>query len=195
MSQKKTIRQNGVAERVKKRRVRRQPMDTSGGHSGSSGEKRAGDYLDEQGPRPPPPPGGSGEAFRMNVQLQAEVEGLREEMLRYKRALQIHQEVNRIGVQNTDQRKEIINHFHQVVNPDPIPVIQQEDHTKLIETLENAIKNQNHAFLHSAHEMGLTMKEIIEMMKQKGKERVEKMFSWEKVSKDIETIFLELLSK
>ena len=90
-----------------------------------------------------------------------------EEMLKYKRALQIHQEVNRIGVQNTDQRREIINHFHQVINPDPIPVIQQEDHTKLIEALENAIANQNHAFLHSAHEMGLTMKEIIEMMKQK----------------------------
>ena len=44
-------------------RVRRQPMDTSGGHSGSSGEKRAGDHFEEQGPHPPPPPGGSAEAF------------------------------------------------------------------------------------------------------------------------------------
>ncbi len=41
----------------------------------------------------------------MNVQLQAEVEGLKEEMLKYKRALQIHQEVNRIGVQNVHDPK------------------------------------------------------------------------------------------
>ena len=71
----------------------RTDMDTSGeGYSGSSGEKRAGDF-DEQGPPPPPPPAPRQEAFRMNVQLQAEVEGLKEEMLKQQRQLQMRQEV------------------------------------------------------------------------------------------------------
>ena len=145
------------------RRIPRQPsaMDTSGGYSGSTGQKRAGDF-DEQGPPPPPPPAPTQEAFRMNVQLQAEVEGLKEEMLRLQRLQQMKQEVrNGIEAQNRDPRKEIIHHFQQVVHPDPIPVIQQEDHTKLIEALENAMANHNHTFMRMAQDMGLTVKQMI----------------------------------
>ncbi len=103
----------------------------------------------------------------MNVQLQAEVEGLKEEMLRLQRLQQMKQEVRSgIEAQNRDPRKEIIYHFQEVVRPDPIPVIQQEDHTKLIESLENAMATQNHTFMRMAHDMGLSVKQMIEMMKQ-----------------------------
>ena len=68
-------------------------MDTTERSSGSSGGgKRRGDF-DDQGPPPPPAPAPNNEAYRMNIQLQAEVEGLKEEMLKQQRQMQIAQEV------------------------------------------------------------------------------------------------------
>ncbi len=76
-------------------------MDTTERSSGSSGGgKRRGDF-DDQGPPPPPAPAPNNEAYRMNVQLQAEVEGLKEDMLKQQRQMQIAQEVqNKIEAQN-----------------------------------------------------------------------------------------------
>ena len=37
--------------------------------------------------------------------------------------------------------------------------------------------------------------EMAKQMGKKGRERVEKLFSWQKVSKDIENIFQEVISK
>ena len=52
----------------------------------------------------------------MNIQLQAEVEGLKEEMMKQRRQMQIAQEVqNRIEAQNRDPRKEIIRELQQVI--------------------------------------------------------------------------------
>ncbi len=72
----------------------------------------------------------------MNIQLQAEVEGLKEEVMKQQRQMQIVQEVqNRIEAQNRDPRKEIIREFQQVIQPTVVPVPQPQDHSQLISLL------------------------------------------------------------
>ena len=145
-------------------------MDTTERSSGSSGGgKRRGDF-DDQGPPPPPAPAPNNEAYRMNLQLQAEVEGLREEMQKQQRHLQIAQEVqNRIEAQNRDPRKEIIREFQQVVQPTIVPVPQAEDHSQLMSLFERAMASQNNNIRRVAEQMGLSMQQLVEMLKEKEK--------------------------
>ena len=148
-------------------------MDTTERSSGSSGGgKRRGDF-DDQGPPPPPAPAPNNEAYRMNIQLQAEVEGLKEEMLKQQRQMQIAQEVhNRIEAQNRDPRKEIIREFQQVVQPTIVPVPQAQDHSQLMSLFDRAMASQNHNIGRVAEQMGLSMQQLVEMLKdkEKGKE-------------------------
>ena len=150
---------------------RRRPGEDQPPRSGPSGGKRAGSF-DESGPPPPPAPGAANEAYRMNVQLQAEVEGLKEEMMKQQRQMHIAQEVqNRMEAQNRDPRKEIIREFQQVIQPALIPVPQQpQDHSRLMSIFERAMASNNHNLGQLAQQMGLSMQQIVEMLKAKEKE-------------------------
>ena len=104
----------------------------------------------------------------MNVQLQAEVEGIKEEMLKQQRQMQIAQEVqNRIEAQNRDPRKEIIREFQQVVQPTIVPVPQAQDHSQLMSLFERAMALQNNNIGRIAEQMGLSMQQLVEMLKDK----------------------------
>jgi len=106
----------------------------------------------------------------MNIQLQAEVEGLKEEMMKQQRQMQIAQEVqNRIEAQNRDPRKEIIREFQQVIQPTVVPVPQPQDHSQLISLFERAVASQNHNIGRTAEQMGLSMQQLVEMLKDKDK--------------------------
>ena len=102
----------------------------------------------------------------MNIQLQAEVEGLKEEMQKQQRHLQIAQEVqNRIEAQNRDPRKEIIRELQQVIQPTDVPVPQAPpDHSRLMSLFELAMASQNHNISRIAEQMGLSMQQLVEML-------------------------------
>ena len=106
----------------------------------------------------------------MNVQLQAEVEGLKEEMQKQQRHLRIAQEVqNRIEAQNRDPKNEIIREFQQVVQPTIVPVPQAQDHSQLMSLFERAMASQNHNIGRVAEQMGLSMQQLVGMLKDKEK--------------------------
>ena len=85
------------------------------GHPRAGSRNRSSGGGDESGPPPPPAAAAAAnEAYRQNIQLQAEVEGLREEMMKQRRHMQIAQEVqNRMEAQNRDPRREIVREFQQ----------------------------------------------------------------------------------
>ncbi len=74
--------------------------------------------------------------------------------------------------QSRDPRKEIIREFQQMVQPTIVPVPQAQDHSQLMSLFERAMASQNNNIGRIAEQMGLSMQQLVEMLKdkEKGKE-------------------------
>ena len=129
---------------------------------------------------PPPPPkimamvNPQAQAYAQNIALQAEIQGIREEMQRQAKQAQIAQEVqNRLIAANTNPRTEIIRELQTITQP-TIPVPQAPpQHTELMTAFQQAMANQNHALGKTLERMGMSMAEFVEHMKEKDKKPVE----------------------
>ena len=75
-------------------------------------------------PPPPPPPkmmamvNPNAQAYAQNIALQAEIQGVREEMQRQAKLAQINQEIqNSLIAANTNPRTEIIRELQTIIQP------------------------------------------------------------------------------
>ena len=171
------------------------PGAPSSGPSGGSGSGRpprpgrsGGPAMDESSDStkrppddPPPPPtklramvNPSAQAYAQNIALQAEIQGIREEMQKQAKQAQIAQEVqNRLIAANTNPRTEIIRELQTIIQP-AIPLPQAPaQHNELMTAFEQAMANQNHALGKTLERMGMSMAEFVEHLKDKDKEQVE----------------------
>ncbi len=132
-------------------------------------------------PDDPPPPtklramaSPNAQAYAQNLQLQAEIQGIREEMQRQSKQQQIAQEVqNRLIAANTNPRTEIIRELQTIIQPTvPLPQAPPQ-HNDLMTAFEQAMANQNHALGKTLERMGMSMAEFVEHMKEKDKKPVE----------------------
>jgi hypothetical protein len=129
---------------------------------------------------PPPPPkmralvNPQAQAYAQNLQLQAEIQGIREEMHRQAKQQQIAQEVqNRMIAANTNPRTEIIRELQTIVQPTvPLPQAPPQ-HNDLMTAFEQTMANQNHALGKTLERMGMTMAGFVEHMREKDKKPVE----------------------
>ena len=94
------------------------------------------------------------QAYAQNIALQAEIQGIREEMQKQAKQAQIAQEVqNRIITANTNPRTEIIRELQTIIQPTvPLPQAPPQ-HSELMTAFEQAMANQNHAG-ENGHEHG-----------------------------------------
>ena len=171
------------------------PGAPSSGPSGGSGSGRparpsrsGGPAMDESSDStkkppddPPPPPtklramvNPSAQAYAQNIALQAEIQGIREEMQKQAKQAQIAQEVqNRLIAANTNPRTEIIRELQTIIQP-AIPLPQAPaQHNELMTAFEQAMANQNHALGKTLKRMGMSMAEFVEHLKDKYKKQVE----------------------
>jgi hypothetical protein len=171
------------------------PPGPSSGPSGGSGSGRpprpgrsGGPAMDESSDStkrppddPPPPPtklramvNPSAQAYAQNIALQAEIQGIREEMQKQAKQAQIAQEVqNRLIAANTNPRTEIIRELQTIIQP-AIPLPQAPaQHNELMTAFEQAMANQNHALGKTLERMGMSMAEFVEHLKDKDKKQVE----------------------
>ena len=171
------------------------PGPSSGPSGGSSGSgsgrppkpgRSGGPAMDADEPRqppsdpPPPPPkmmamaNPSAQAYAQNIALQAEIQGIREEMQKQAKQAQIAQEVqNRLIAANTNPRTEIIRELQTIIQP-TIPVPQAPpQHNDLMTAFQQAMANQNHALGKTLERLGMSMAEFVEHMKEKDKKPVE----------------------
>ncbi len=131
-------------------------------------------------PPPPPPPkmmamaNPNAQAYAQNLQLQAEIQGIREEMQKQAKQAQIAQEVqNRLIAANTNPRTEIIRELQSVVQPTvPLPHAPPQ-HNDLMTAFQQAMANQNHQLGKTLERMGMSMAEFVEHMKEKDKKPME----------------------
>ena len=129
---------------------------------------------------PPPPPkmmamaNPSAQAYAQNIALQAEIQGIREEMQRQAKQAQIAQEVqNRLIAANTNPRTEIIRELQTVIQPNiPVPEAPPQ-HNDLMTAFQQAMANQNHNLGKTLERMGMSMAEFVEHMKEKDRKPVE----------------------
>ncbi len=130
---------------------------------------------------PPPPPtklramvNPQAQAYAQNIALQAEIQGIREEMQRQAKQAHIAQEVqNRLIAANTNPRTEIIRELQTIIQPTiPVPEAPPQ-HTELMTAFEQAMANQNHALGKTLERMGMSMAEFVEHMKEKDKKPME----------------------
>ena len=119
---------------------------------------------------PPPPPtklramvNPSAQAYAQNIALQAEIQGIREEMQKQAKQAQIAQEVqNRLIAANTNPRTEIIRELQTIIQP-AIPLPQAPaQHNELMTAFEQAMANQNHALGKTLERIGMSMAEFVE---------------------------------
>jgi len=171
------------------------PGAPSSGPSGGSGSGRparpgrsGGPAMDESSDStkrppddPPPPPtklramvNPSAQAYAQNIALQAEIQGIREEMQKQAKQAQIAQEVqNRLIAANTNPRTEIIRELQTIIQP-AIPLPQAPaQHNELMTAFEQAMANQNHALGKTLERMGMSMAEFVEHLKDNDKKQVE----------------------
>jgi len=171
------------------------PPGPSSGPSGGSGSGRpprpgrsGGPAMDESSDStkrppddPPPPPtklramvNPSAQAYAQNIALQAEIQGIREEMQKQAKQAQIAQEVqNRLIAANTNPRTEIIRELQTIIQP-AIPLPQAPaQHNELMTAFEQAMANQNHALGKTLERMGMSMAEFVEHLKDNDKKQVE----------------------
>ena len=171
------------------------PGAPSSGPSGGSGSGRpprpgrsGGPAMDESSDStkrppddPPPPPtklramvNPSAQAYAQNIALQAEIQGIREEMQKQAKQAQIAQEVqNRLIAANTNPRTDIIRELQTIIQP-AIPLPQAPaQHNELMTAFEQAMANQNHALGKTLERMGMSMAEFVEHLKDKDKKQVE----------------------
>jgi len=131
-------------------------------------------------PPPPPPPkmmamvNPNAQAYAQNIALQAEIQGIREEMQKQAKQAQIAQEVqNRIITANTNPRTEIIRELQTIIQPTvPLPQAPPQ-HSELMTAFEQAMANQNHALGKTLERMGMSMAEFVEHMKEKDRNPME----------------------
>jgi len=170
------------------------PQGPSSGSSGGSGRPRSGKSggptmdegsgsskrpPDEPDERPPPPPkmqamaSPNVQAYAQNLQLQAEIQGIREAMQRQRKQHEIAQELqNRLIAANTNPRTEIIRELQTVIQPTmPVPQTPPQ-HNELMTAFEQAMTNQNHQLGKTLERMGMSMAEFVEYMKEKDKRPV-----------------------
>ena len=130
---------------------------------------------------PPPPPtklramvNPSAQAYAQNIALQAEIQGVREEMQRQAKQAQIAQEVqNRIIAANTNPRTEIIRELQTVIQPTILTPQAPPQHAELMTAFEQAMANQNHALGKTLERLGMSMSEFVDHMKEKDKKPME----------------------
>ena len=124
-------------------------------------------------PPPPPPAPDSAMApnstlFRSNVEIQAELAALRQEMQKKDKHETVIREV-RQGISQPNPIKEVVREFHQVIHPPqliqtPVPY----DNPALIAALEQAMmRNTNLEKI--ASQMGLSLEQIAQILSQKDK--------------------------
>ena len=129
---------------------------------------------------PPPPPkmmamaSPNVQAYAQNLELQAEIQGIREEMRKQQKQQEIAQELqNRLLAANTNPRTEIIRELQTIVQP-TIPVPQAPpQHDDLMQAFQQAMANQNHQLGRTLERMGMSMAEFVEHMKEKDKKPME----------------------
>ena len=132
-------------------------------------------------PSPPPPKmmamvNQNAQAYAQNIALQAEIQGVREEMQRQAKQQQIAHEVqNRTNTiaANTNPRTEIIRELQTVIQPTILTPQAPPQHNELMTAFEQAMANQNHALGKTLERMGMSMAEFVEHMKEKDKKPVE----------------------
>ena len=137
---------------------------------------------DKRPPNDPPPPptklramvNPQAQAYAQNIALQAEIQGIREEMQRQAKQAQIAQEVqNRLIAANTNPRTEIIRELQTTIQPTiPVPQAPQQ-HNELMTAFQQAMANQNHALGKTLERMGMSMAEFVEHMKEKDRKPME----------------------
>jgi len=109
------------------------------------------------------------QAYAQNIALQAEIQGIREEMQRQAKQAQIAQEVQtRLIAANTNPRTEIIRELQTIIQPTiPLPQAPPQ-HNDLMTAFQQAMTNQNHQLGKTLERMGMSMAEFVEHMKEKG---------------------------
>ena len=170
------------------------PPGAPGPSSGSSGSgrpprpgKSGGNVaMDADEPRqppsdpPPPPPkmramvNPNAQAYAQNIALQAEIQAVREEMMKQEKHNKIAQEMqNRLIAANTNPRTEIIRELQTIIQPTiPLPQAPPQ-HTELMRAFEQAMSNQNHALGKTLERMGMSMSEFVQHMKDKDRKPME----------------------
>ena len=130
-------------------------------------------------PQPPPTKlramvNPNAQAYAQNIALQAEIQGIREEMQKQAKQAQIAQEVqNRLIAANTNPRTEIIRELQTVIQPTILTPQAPPQHTELMTAFEQAMANQNHALGKTLERMGMSMAEFVQHMKEKDKKPME----------------------
>ena len=149
-----------------------------GGGSGGSGRSRppsrepspepAGEPQGPWGPMDryregqPPPSAGSTALFRSNLEMQAQIDELREEARKSQKQTAMTQVIHQHH--NINPMKEIIREFHQTMVPTPVPIPVQQDNSQLISTLQAAM-SQNQDLGQFARQLGMSMSQLVEFMK------------------------------
>ena len=129
---------------------------------------------------PPPPPkmramvNPNAQAYAQNIALQAEIQAVREEMMKQEKHNKIAQEMqNRLIAANTNPRTEIIRELQTIIQPTiPLPQAPPQ-HNDLMRAFEQAMSNQNHALGKTLERMGMSMSEFVQHMKDKDKQPME----------------------
>jgi hypothetical protein len=151
------------------------------GRSGGPAMDETSDSTKRPPDDPPPPPtklramvNPNAQAYAQNIALQAEIQGIREEMQKQAKQAQIAQEVqNRLIAANTNPRTEIIRELQTVIQPTILTPPAQPQHTELMTAFEQAMANQNHALGKTLERMGMSMAEFVQHMKEKDKKPME----------------------
>jgi len=106
--------------------------------------------------------------------LQAEIQGIREEMQKQAKQAQIAQEVqNRLIAANTNPRTEIIRELQTVIQPTILTPQAPPQHNDLMTAFQQAMANQNHQLGKTLERMGMSMAEFVEHMKEKDRKPME----------------------
>ena len=140
------------------------------------------DTEERQPPSDPPPPppkmmamvNPNAQAYAQNIALQAEIQGIREEMQKQAKHEKIAQEMqNRLIAANTNPRTEIIRELQTIIQPTiPVPKPPPQ-HNELMKAFEQAMANQNHALGKTLERMGMSMSEFVQHMKDRDKKPME----------------------
>ena len=140
------------------------------------------DTEERQPPSDPPPPppkmmamvNPNAQAYAQNIALQAEIQGIRQEMQKQAKHEKIAQEMqNRLIAANTNPRTEIIRELQTIIQPTvPLPQVPPQ-HNELMKAFEQAMANQNHALGKTLERMGMSMAEFVQHMKEKDKKPME----------------------
>ena len=131
-----------------------------------SSKKRSERPDDNQGP--PPPPMTPTAMLRSNLEIEAQIQELRDELRKQNRQEKIVREIVQ-APREENPIKEIIREFHQIITPTPLPQVparQDESliNAQLIQALQQAMaRNENLALM--AQHMGMTMNQFVEYMK------------------------------